>query len=141
MTVYSGRCSCGAVTFEVAGEPLAEGYCHCRDCAQWGASPVSAFVVLPAGSVALTRGSDMVATFNKTPKVNRKFCRNCGGHVLSVLAEEGLEEIYPDTLADYPFAPTFHIHYASKTLALRDGLPKFRDMPADLGGSGEMLPE
>jgi hypothetical protein len=34
-----------------------------------------------------------------------------------------------------------HVHYQEKVLALRDGLPKFRDIPKEMGGSGETLPE
>jgi hypothetical protein len=33
-TPYTARCFCGAVQFEVAGEPAAMGYCHCESCRQ-----------------------------------------------------------------------------------------------------------
>jgi hypothetical protein len=141
MTTYTGNCFCGAVEFDVTGEQIAAGYCHCRDCAHWGASPVSAYAIFPAGSVAVTKGADNIATYNKTPHVNRKHCTKCGGHVFNELPEAGLEEVFPDTAPDLPFEPQIHIHYGSKTLTIRDGLPKFRDMPAELGGSGEMVPE
>lgn len=141
MTTHTGSCLCGAVAFEISGAAVAEGYCHCRYCATWSGAPVSPLVVLPAGSIRLTRGAEHIATYNKTPTANRKFCTKCGGHVLCELPDEELEEFYPDTVPDYPFTPSFHLYYASKTLAMADGLPKFRDMPAEFGGSGEMLPE
>ena len=74
MTTYTGNCFCGAVEFDVTGEQIAAGYCHCRDCAHWGASPVSAYAIFPAGSVAVTKGADNIATYNKTPHLNRKHC-------------------------------------------------------------------
>ena len=37
--------------------------------------------------------------------------------------------------------PALHVYYATKTIAVKDGLPKYKDMPTDFGGSGETLPE
>ena len=34
-----------------------------------------------------------------------------------------------------------HANYESTVLPMKDGLPKFKDFPAELGGSGDMLPE
>ena len=39
------------------------------------------------------------------------------------------------------YAPTMHVHYGEKVMSVRDGLPKFADMPAAFGGSGKELPE
>ena len=33
------------------------------------------------------------------------------------------------------------MHYAQSILPIKDGLPKFKDFPAELGGSGEMMDE
>ena len=40
-----------------------------------------------------------------------------------------------------PDQPTLHANYASKMVSVKDGLPKYVDLPAELGGSGEMLPD
>ena len=45
MTLYQGKCFCGAVEFTVTGEPEAMGYCHCESCRHWSAAPVNAFVL------------------------------------------------------------------------------------------------
>jgi hypothetical protein len=37
--------------------------------------------------------------------------------------------------------PPIGVRYGEKTVSVKDGLPKFKHMPADLGGSGDMLPE
>jgi hypothetical protein len=34
-----------------------------------------------------------------------------------------------------------HVNYESTVLPMKDGLPKLKDFPAELGGSGETLPE
>jgi hypothetical protein len=41
----------------------------------------------------------------------------------------------------FAYQPAVHVHYGEKVMAVRDGLPKFRDFPREFGGSGEMLPE
>ena len=32
MEKHTGKCLCGEVTFEVSGEPVLQGNCHCIDC-------------------------------------------------------------------------------------------------------------
>jgi hypothetical protein len=34
-----------------------------------------------------------------------------------------------------------HVHYQETVLPMRDGKPKFKDIPAEMGGSGTLLPE
>jgi hypothetical protein len=34
-----------------------------------------------------------------------------------------------------------HLNYAETILPIKDGLPKLKDCPAEIGGSGETLPE
>jgi hypothetical protein len=34
-----------------------------------------------------------------------------------------------------------HVNYASTVLPMRDGLPKLKDFPTELGGSGESIAE
>jgi hypothetical protein len=34
-----------------------------------------------------------------------------------------------------------HLNYEEKLLSIRDGLPKLRDFPKEIGGSGETMPE
>jgi hypothetical protein len=39
------------------------------------------------------------------------------------------------------FAPGVHVHYQETVLHIHDGLPKLKDLPAEMGGSGTPLPE
>ena len=52
-----------------------------------------------------------------------------------------LVDVFASTIPTLPFAAGVHVNYADSVLPMHDGLPKFRDFPAELGGSGEMLPE
>lgn len=138
---HRGSCFCSAVEFEVSGAPVVMGYCHCTDCATWAAAPVSSFGLWPWGSVQITKGVENIGAFNKTEKARRKFCRTCGGHVITEFPALKLVEVYPNIVPGLPHNPTMHVHYAAKTVSIKDGLPKFRDLPANFGGSGELLPE
>jgi hypothetical protein len=33
-----------------------------------------------------------------------------------------------------------HVHYDEHVLTVQDGLPKYRDLPEEFGGSGELVP-
>jgi hypothetical protein len=50
-------------------------------------------------------------------------------------------DVYAATIPEFPFKPGVHVNYASTVLPMKDGLPKLKDFPADLGGSGEAIAE
>ena len=53
----------------------------------------------------------------------------------------GLIDVYAAVIPDFPFRPAVHVNYQEATLRILDGLPKLKDFPAEMGGSGETLPE
>jgi hypothetical protein len=141
MTVYKGRCLCGAVEIEAEGAPEAMGYCHCNSCRSWSAAPVNAFTLWQPNNVRVTKGVDLVGHFRKTELSDRQFCKRCGGHLMTDHPPLGLVDVYAATIPSYPFTPGVHVNYASSVLPMKDGLPKLKDFPAELGGSGETLAE
>ena len=138
---YAGSCFCGAVQWTVSGEPAAMGYCHCESCRHWSAGPVNAFTLWKPEAVRITSGADNIASYNKSPNSHRKWCRTCGGHVFTDHPGMGLVDVYAAVIPDFPFRPALHVNYQEATLRVRDGLPKLKDFPAEMGGSGETLPE
>ena len=138
---YQGSCFCGAVQFEVTGEPAAAGYCHCDSCRKWSAAPVNAFSLWKPEAVKVTRGEDNIGTYNKTERSFRKWCKTCGGHVFTQHPGFGLIDVYAAVIPDLPFDPHLHVFYEETVLRIPDGLPKMADIPAEMGGSGRTLPE
>jgi hypothetical protein len=138
---YSGSCFCGAVQLAVSGEPVAMGYCHCRSCRHWSAGPVNAFSLWKPDAVKVTRGADNLVTYAKTPQSQRKWCKTCGGHVFTDHPSMGLIDVYAAVIPDLPFKPGLHVHYQEAVLSVKDGLPKMKDVPKEMGGSGQTLPE
>jgi hypothetical protein len=138
---HAGTCFCGEVRFEVSGQPVAMGYCHCASCRHWSAAPVNAFTLWAPHALRVTHGSPSIGTFHKTPISHRKWCQKCGGHLFSEHPTLGLVDIYAAMLPGLRFDPGVHVHYQESVLPIRDGKPKFKDMPGEMGGSGATLPE
>jgi hypothetical protein len=138
---YHGSCFCGAVHFTVTGAPVQMGYCHCDSCRQWAAAPVNAFTLWKPDAVRITQGADKVGVFSKTPRSNRKWCKSCGGHIFTEHPGWGVTDVYAAAIPELPFKPVVHVNYQETVLPMRDGMPKFKDYPKEMGGSGEMIPE
>ena len=138
---YKGNCFCGAVQLTVTGEPAGMGYCHCTSCRTWSAGPVNAFSLWKSETVKVTKGADQLGSFNKTSNSFRKWCQTCGGHVMTVHPEWGLTDVYAAVIPGFPFKAGLHANYAETVLPMRDGLPKQKDLPKELGGSGTVVPE
>lgn len=138
---HAGSCFCGTVQFTVSGEPAAMGYCHCESCRKWSAGPVNAFTLWKPDAVKVTQGASQVGAFNKTPTSTRKWCKSCGGHIFTEHPLWGVTDVYAASIPEYPFAPGLHVNYQETKLRMKDGLPKMKDMPAEMGGSGITLPE
>ncbi|MEQ9547012.1 MAG: GFA family protein [Marinobacter sp.] len=141
MSQHHGSCFCGEVKFQVSGEPAAMGYCHCDSCRRWSAGPVNAFSLWPPSNFEVLAGEDHIGTFHLTEQSYRKWCKKCGGHVFTDHPTMGLVDVYVANLPDLDFKPALHVHYQESVLSIHDGLPKMKDVPAEMGGSGETLPE
>lgn len=140
-STYSGSCFCGAVQFTVTGEPAAMGYCHCASCREWSAGPVNAFTLWKPEAMRITRGAENIGVYNKTPRSDRKFCKTCGGHLFTHHPHWNLTDVYAAVIPGLKFKPGVHVNYQDTVLPMKDGLPKMKDFPAEMGGSGTSLPE
>ena len=138
---YEGSCFCGAVKLKVTGEPVAMGYCHCTSCRSWSAGPVNAFSLWKPESVTVTQGANQIGTFAKTPASERKWCVRCGGHLMSAHPAWNLVDVYAATIPSFRFKPGVHVHYQETVLRMPDGLPKMKDLPKEMGGSGITVPD
>lgn len=141
MTTYKGTCFCGAVAIEAEGEPEAMGYCHCSSCRSWSAAPVNAFTLWKPQNVRVTKGAEFIGRFVKTDLSDRKYCKSCGGHLMTEHPPLGLVDVYAATIPSLKFAPGVHVNYSETVLPIKDGLPKLKDFPAEFGGSGVAIPE
>ena len=52
-----------------------------------------------------------------------------------------ITDVYAATIPGIAFSAALHVNYAETVLPIKDGLPKLRDFPAELGGSGLAVAE
>lgn len=139
--IHQGSCFCGAVQFTVSGEPAAMGYCHCESCRSWSAAPVNAFTLWQPDAIRIKRGAEHIGSFAKTPRSHRKWCKSCGGHLYTEHPGWGLTDVYAATIPGFPYRAGVHVNYQESVLRMSDGLPKMKDLPREMGGSGTTLAE
>ncbi len=122
--------------------------CHCESCRKWSAGPISAFTLWQPATLKITRGLDNIAGFNKNPisggntvVSNRVWCKTCSGYLYTDHPTMGLIDVPAVIIKDLAFTPAFHVHYQETVQPMKDGLPKFKDLPKEAGGSGAELYE
>ena len=102
---------------------------------------MNAFTLWKPEAVRVTQGEDQIGEHHQTEQSYRQWCKVCGGHLLTRHPTWGLVDVFAATIPAYPFTPEVHVNYASTVLPMKDGLPKLKDFPAELGGSGEAIAE
>lgn len=138
--IYKGKCFCGVAEITVTGKPVVMGFCHCESCRSWSAAPVNAFTLWQPDAVKVTAGETNIASFSKTPNSVRKWCKLCGGHIMTDHPKQKLVDVPAAVLPDLKFEPREHQHYQEAVLRITDSLPKNKDLARGGGGSGVLLP-
>jgi hypothetical protein len=71
-----GQCHCGAIRYEVEGEPKWSALCHCSDCRRHAGAPVVGWGAFPESSVRVVQGRPKV--YRSSENGRRHFCADCG---------------------------------------------------------------
>lgn len=85
-STISGRCACGAVTYQVSADPVLMINCHCRDCQRASGGAFAPVVVAPRGAVKMNgelRYHPVIGDDGYT--VERGFCPTCGNPIAILL--------------------------------------------------------
>ena len=132
----TGGCLCGAVRYEVAGEPLVVGHCHCHSCRRHSGAPVVTFVMFETEKVRFTGRERSV--YPSSPGVKRAFCGNCGTPLTweaqSRIWGRPIIEFHISTLDDPDgFAPDRHWFHEERIawFDVADDLPRYRGIGID----------
>ena len=84
-TRATGRCLCGAVTYEteIPEKPIYAGLCHCRDCQRYTGTAFASSVMVPKDGFKLEGEVKYFASKTERGTVmERGFCPTCGSSVL-----------------------------------------------------------
>ena len=86
----TGRCLCGAVSYELTGDLIATAICHCSHCQRQSGGAFSVNLVAHESQLAVTgelRTYDERGEQGDDVYVRRKFCPVCGSPIVSELAK------------------------------------------------------
>ena len=112
MTTITGGCLCGAVRYEVKGEPVGQAVCHCRHCQRQSGSAFSVLLAVPAPALVLHGPDGLYEDLGESgATVERYFCSKCGSPLYSALpASPDVVFVKAGTLDDPTImAPRVHV--------------------------------
>src|SRR5262249_35870160 len=79
---YTGGCACGAIRYEISGEPVSSNHCQCRDCqSESGAGHLSHLTFMREGVAVSGEAAAWEMTADSGNKKSRHFCPTCGSPV------------------------------------------------------------
>lgn len=90
MELFTGRCFCGAVTYECGAPVIPPCFCHCESCRRASGAHVVAWATVPRESFRVVKGE--LRSFASSAGVIRQFCERCGASLIYSNAE------LPDTI-------------------------------------------
>ena len=129
--MLTGRCHCGAVTYQMPEQTLHLALCHCDDCRRCAGAPMVAWAMVPTDEVKIAGATRNYAS---SEHGRRHFCEVCGTGLFYTNAAvfPGLIDVQTATLDD-PGAlpPTAHIQVAERIswMATAHDLPAFERYP------------
>lgn len=82
---YTGRCACGAVTFEFDTDPTFIANCHCLDCKKASGGEMATFFGVPQDDFTLLSGTPKAEHFiaDSGKGLDRNFCPQCGSRLFT----------------------------------------------------------
>jgi hypothetical protein len=94
--MITGGCLCGAVRYEVSGNPLFAVLCHCRDCQRSSGTGHVPVMGMPRSSLKIRGATTSYAARGSSGLSSvRHFCPVCGSLLL------GMAEVAPQSVSIY----------------------------------------
>ncbi|HTX51533.1 MAG TPA: GFA family protein [Caulobacteraceae bacterium] len=127
--MHRGRCLCGAVTYEIAGELGGIEFCHCSQCRRASGTAFASNMSVAAETFRVLTGEASLKTYASSPGKERVFCAECGSPIISrSRGGPSTVRVRVGTL-DEPVAakPVFNFHTDSKASwwTITDDLPRY----------------
>ncbi|HKV53802.1 MAG TPA: GFA family protein [Candidatus Binataceae bacterium] len=131
---FKGGCSCGAVRYECAADPVFTANCHCRDCQRASGGGFVSVVGVPRDAVKITGEVKYFdVTGDSGNPISRGFCPNCGSRLFAKpAAAPAMMGIMAGSLDDSGwYRPAMNIYTSSAQpwAHMDPALPKFPKMP------------
>ncbi len=96
----TGQCLCGAIRYQLTGEPRHVAVCHCRDCRRSAGAPMVSWAMFPESALTLLQGQPK--TINSSGSAMRSFCADCctGLFYRNAVILPGIVDVQSATLDD-----------------------------------------
>ncbi len=133
--LYLGGCACGAVRYEISGEPIFSNHCQCRDCRRVSGTGHGSYLTFAdRKSVTVTgRAAHWDVAGDSGGIKTHGFCPTCGSPVyLTFAGNPDLFTVHAASLDDPSRYTPQVVTYASRGLAwdtIDPDLTKFDTMP------------
>lgn len=129
---YSGQCMCGAVRYQLQGEPKHVAVCHCNDCRRSAGAPMVSWAMFPDTALTISKGQPK--TINSSGTAMRSFCADCGTGLFyrNAAILPGIVDIQSSTLDDpEALPPAVQIQTAERLSWIKQlhQLPEFERFP------------
>jgi len=133
-----GGCLCGAIRYQVDGEPRLVSHCHCSKCRRAGGAAFVTWLTVRKDAFALTQGE--LSRRASSDHGWRAFCPACGSQVTSGSSRYArYVEVTAGSL-DEPGAvtPGRHVYWPDRLpwISADDGLPRHVE-----GANSALVPE
>ncbi len=128
--VYSLKCSCGSVEFELVGKPKVRGHCHCEDCRDLLNTPYHSVTAWTNEQLNLSKGQALLKNYkHPSLEMERVFCSKCGDTIFNTNAMNWRvvsQHLIRKCLGELPneLQAKSHFFYARRIVDIDDGLPK-----------------
>jgi len=133
-STLKGSCLCGAVHYEVTGEPRNFYHCHCSRCRKATGTGHASNLFLQPAALRWLSGEGQVRAF-KVPEAKRftnNFCATCGSRLPRQAKDSDMVMIPAGSLDDAaPIKPQARIFSESRAgwSCAGDGLPVYPEFP------------
>lgn len=129
-----GGCLCGAVNYEVTGDPQRFYHCHCARCRKSSGTGHATNVFLANAKLVFTRGESLLKQFKvpEAKRFTRQFCSHCGSSVARFVPEiDGAVIPAGSVDGEIPLKPQARVFWDSRADWSCDGdaLPRFSEYP------------
>lgn len=130
-----GGCLCGAVRYEVSGDPQRFYHCHCMRCRKSSGTGHATNLFMAEAQLVFQEGESLLKRY-KVPEAElftRQFCSNCGSSVARFIPERDAVVIPAGSLdSAAPINPQARIFWDSRAEWSCDGdtLPRYAEYPA-----------
>ena len=134
MTMLSGCCLCGAVSFQGDCDIKAIANCHCTDCRSVTGATYATLVMVPENDVSVTGElREYVHTSDAGSTMTKQFCATCGSQMFSKnSSREGVIAIRGGAVDQKAVVqPAFNVYCSSAipSTPMNPDLPAFQKMP------------